>query len=103
MGNPFILRSYRELLRLIARLPKQEQHQGLQQARSELRKNAAVSEEQAADLNRILVGKISFLRMKVPRFARDAGKVGAATFVVREGKVVEGVGRTLGNRCARTI
>jgi hypothetical protein len=65
-----------------------------------MKENAAVSEEQAADLHRLLVGKIAFLRMKVPRLPRDAGKIGSATFVVREGKVVEGVGRTLGTRYA---
>ena len=104
MSAPFVLRSYRELLRLIARLPTvPERTDALTQARQGMRQNQSACEEEVADLHRQLVSKIQFLRMKVPRLRRDADKVGFAKYVVRDGKVVEGTGRTAGARCASTL
>lgn len=101
MASPHILRSYRELFRLIKRLPEEAERQAARlQAQVEMRKHAHAEQEQAADLHRVLVSKISFLRMRVPKMARDAGKVGVGKYVVRDGKVVEGVGESAGIRCA---
>ena len=101
MVNTFVLRSYRELCKLIRRLPTEvEQHAARVQAQSGMRKHAEANEEQVADLHRVLVGKISFLRMRVPRLPRDAGRVGVGHFVVREGKVVEGAGESPATRRA---
>jgi hypothetical protein len=58
-----------------------------------MRTHAEACEEKVADLHRQLIGKISFLRMKVPKVARDASAVGVGTYVVRDGKVVEGRAR----------
>lgn len=104
MSGPYVLRSYRELLRLVARLPTEPERQAaLSQAQQGMRKHQSACEEEVADLHRKLVSKVQFLRMKVPRLRRDDGKVGAAKFVVRDGKVVEGMGRTAGARCAVLI
>eukprot|EP00892_Ulva_mutabilis_P000593 jgi/Ulvmu1/10534/UM064_0072.1 len=85
-----ILRSYRELVRLLLRLPSNERADGLQQARKAMREHETATDEQVADLHRILVSKICFLRMKVPKYHRDASAVGSGHYVVRDGKVVSG-------------
>jgi hypothetical protein len=101
MVNRPVIRSFRELCRLISRLPTDaERRAASEQARSEMRKNSAACAEEVADLHRVLVSKISFLRMKVPKLARDAGKVGTGRYVVRDGEVVEGTAKSSGTRCA---
>lgn len=99
-----VLSSYRELCRLIRRLPTQsERNSALKQAHQEMRAHDSAGDEEAADLHRVLVSKISVLRMKVPRSARDAGKVGVGRFVVRDGRVVEGEGQHSSDRCMPTL
>lgn len=90
-----VRRSYRELVRLIHRLPTSERDAALAKAREEMIRNASACDEEVADLHRALVGRICFLRMKVPKQARDASAVGVGHFVVRDGKVVEGRGKIL--------
>lgn len=86
-----VLSHYRELLRLVRRLPTAHERRGAEgEARAAMRAQVAAGPEEAADLARVLVGKISFLRMKVPRASRDAGRVGVGRYVVRNGSVVEG-------------
>ena len=68
MASVHVLRSYRELFRLIKRLPVDAERQAARlQAQTEMRKHAQASDEQVSDLHRILVSKISFLRMRVPK------------------------------------
>eukprot|EP01025_Chloroclados_australasicus_P043493 TRINITY_DN4659_c0_g1_i1.p3 TRINITY_DN4659_c0_g1~~TRINITY_DN4659_c0_g1_i1.p3 ORF type:complete len:134 (+),score=15.29 TRINITY_DN4659_c0_g1_i1:127-528(+) len=91
MSRNAVLRSYRELVRVIARLPsKSEQSAALKQAKAEVLQHATAPEEQVADLLRVMVSKIAFLRMKVPRRPRDAGRIGVGHYIVRDGNVVEG-------------
>jgi hypothetical protein len=90
-----VRRSYRELVRLINRLPRLERDAALVQAREEMIKHSSACDEEVADLHRALVSKICFLRMKVPKQARDASAVGVGHFVVRDGRVVEGRGKVL--------
>jgi hypothetical protein len=95
-----ILRHYRELRRLVRRLPNACERRAAEcEAREAMRAKADVGPEEAADLARVLVGTISFLRMKVPRLSRDVGRIGAGNFVVRDGKVVEGRAAPM-ERCA---
>ena len=92
--------SFRELCRLVKRLPTDaERAAAMEQAKGEMRKHADAGPEQVADLHRVLVAKISFLRMKVPKLSRDSGKVGTGHYVVRDGNVVEGTGASAGTRC----
>lgn len=95
-----VRRSYRELVRLIHRLPTSERYAALVKARDEMKRHSSACDEEVADLHRSLVSKICFLRMKVPKQARDASAVGVGHFVVREGKIVEGRGKILEPRYA---
>ena len=90
-----VRRSYRELVRLIHRLPPSERNAALFKARDEMTRHDNACDEEVADLHRALVSKICFLRMKVPKQARDASAVGVGHFIVREGKVVEGRGKII--------
>lgn len=90
-----IQRSFRELVRLIHRLPRAERDAALIKAKEEMIKHSEACDEEVADLHRTLVSKICFLRMKVPKHTRDASAVGVGHYVVREGKVVEGRGKIL--------
>ena len=72
----------------------------MQQARSEMRAHADAGVEEAADRHRMLVSKIAYLRMRVPKRSRDAGKVGVGRFIVRDGQVVEGDGQQSVDKCA---
>ena len=85
-----MLRSYRELVRLLYRLPSNERGNGLHQAREAMRDHTTATQEEVADLHRALVSKICFMRMKVPKRHRDASAIGSGHYVVREGKVVSG-------------
>jgi hypothetical protein len=98
MTRAAVLSAYKELLRLITRLPDGEKISALREARDGMRLNRSASEEHVADLLRVLISKIGFLRMKVPKRPRDAGALGYGTYVVRDGKVVEGKA-CKGTRC----
>lgn len=89
--TPHVLRHYREFLRLLRRLPSVvERRAAVKEAHTHMREQRGAEPERAADLARILVAKISFLRTKVPKLPRDTGRVGVGHYVVRDGKVVEG-------------
>lgn len=94
-----ILRSYRELVRLLFRLPSIERVNALQQARQAMRENVTASVEEIADLHRVLVSKICFVRMKVPKRHRDASAIGSGHYVVRDGTVVSGRANHFTARC----
>ena len=88
-----ILRSYRELVYLIKRLPEQQQIAALAEAKATVRSNRTVSKEsEASELQKIMVSKIGFLRMTQPRNSKDR-YAKAGVYVVRDGEVVEGRGR----------
>ena len=83
-----ILRSYRELVHLVKRLPKDKQAQALSQAQKEIRANQGESDDgKISDMHKRLVGKIGFLRMTLPKLKDRFTKSG--TFVLRDGRLVE--------------
>lgn len=84
-----ILRTYRELVYVVGRLPKGSRHKDLSEVKAKIRANrSAIDEAEVSDLHKQLVGKIGFLRLAHPRIAGDR-YAGAGTFVVRDGIVVE--------------
>ena len=83
-----ILRSYRELVFLARRLPKEKQLQALTQAKLEIRANKDEPDQgKASDMHKKLVGKVGFLRMTLPK-QRDRYTT-SGTFVLRDGTLVE--------------
>ena len=85
-----VLRSYKELLTLIKRLPAPAKAEALQNARSSMRQHAAEQDEaKASDLHKELVAKIGFLRMTTPRRVGEPSRPGAGTFVLRKGELVQ--------------
>ena len=84
----YMLRSYRELLSLIKRLPADQQAQALQEARQQMRSNALETDAlKLSDMHKQLVGRVSFLRSVTPRTHTDRRASGS--FVYRGGKLVE--------------
>ena len=85
-----VLRSYRELLRLIQRLPTEKIPAALQEARSALKANKSETNALlASDMHKKLVGRIGYLRMSTPRQPGDRHSK-AGTYVLRNGELVEG-------------
>jgi len=96
-----VLRAYRELLGLIHRLPEAQRGSALAEARQSMRQHAAEADEgQQQDLLKQLAAKISFLRTITPRKPGEISAMGSSHYVMRDGKLVEGVGRTAGTRWA---
>lgn len=84
-----ILRSYRELVYLIRRLPEGSNRAALTEARQEIYKNKDVQDEtKLTELHKILTSKIGFLRLSQPRRAGDK-YAKAGKFVLRDGKLTE--------------
>lgn len=99
MQRTRILVAYRELLRLIARLPGDQRPKALQDARSTMRQRMAVADPaQQSDHFKELAAKISFLKMVTPRLPGDASSIGAGHWVLRRGELVPGTGQTAGTR-----
>ncbi|KAK3268127.1 hypothetical protein CYMTET_23353 [Cymbomonas tetramitiformis] len=89
MARSVVLSSYRELLRLIRRLPQSQQAPSLHEARSTIRLNLNEQDEsKVMDMHKILVGKISFIRMSTRRRINE--NRGSGIFVLRDGELVEG-------------
>jgi hypothetical protein len=84
-----LLRSYRELVYLIKRLPDTQRIAALAEAKIAVRTNKDVSNEsEASELHKLLVSKIGFLRMTQPRHSKDR-YAKAGIFVVRDGELIE--------------
>ncbi len=95
-----VLSGYRQLLRLIYRLPDASQrHSGLQEAARTLRERRTCddAEKHLAHLKE-LAARTAFLRVITPRRPSDAAQA-TGRFVLREGKLVEGAGEAPGSRC----
>lgn len=91
-----VLSKYRELLRLISRLPDQKKTDALAEARTLIRaRRAETNPEQLLQHQKELSSKIGFLRIVTPR---RPGEVGAGSFVVRDGHLVQGSGELKGAR-----
>lgn len=80
----------REFLELNRRLPAEQAKQNLAQLRDRARQVRDTADAAAqVDALKELVAKTSFLRIMAPRRAGDR-TVTATTYIVRDGKVVEG-------------
>lgn len=85
-----ILRCYRELLSLINRLPPDKKQMALQEARSNMKANSGeLDPMKASDMHKDLVARISFLKIATPRLPGDKSRIGAGTFVLRDGSLVQ--------------
>mmetsp|Transcript_7369 Transcript_7369/g.14510 ORF Transcript_7369/g.14510 Transcript_7369/m.14510 type:complete len:144 (-) Transcript_7369:79-510(-) len=92
--------NYRELLRLIARLPAKEQPEAFKEARNTVRSRKNEEDPQKKlDYFKELASKIGYLRMVTPRRPRDSER-GSGRYVIRDGKLVEGDGGSKGSRVA---
>lgn len=94
-----VLRAYRELLGLVRRLPEAQRASALAEARQTMRQHASeTSDDRQHELFKQLAAKISFLRAVTPRRPGEVSSIGAGHYVMRDGKLVEGAGRTSGTR-----
>lgn len=91
-----VLNSYRTLLRLISRLPKAQRESAFREARTttKSRKDDTNPESCLAYLKE-MAAKIGYLRIVTPK---RHGDVTQATYVMRDGKLVEGHGHDKGTR-----
>lgn len=97
-----VLRAYRELLKLVKRLPGDQRAKSWQEARATVRQHVGEADPvRQADLLKELVAKISFLRVITPRIPGEKSAVGAGHWVLRNGELVEGEGAVAGTRCVR--
>jgi len=99
-NSQLVLREYRQLLRLIARIPKREQKaQMVSEARSTIRSHRSeANPAKQLDLRKLLAAKISFLRVVTPKPPGTASDIESGHFVIRDGNLVEGTGSTAGKR-----
>jgi hypothetical protein len=94
-----VLATYRELISLIRRLPKEQQKSALEDARSKMRQHGNETDPALQlELFERLTAKLSFLRMITPRKPGETSMRGTGKFVLRNGELVEGEGRSAGTR-----
>lgn len=87
-GN--ILRSYRELLTLLKRLPTNSQIAAGKEAKAKILAHCdETNAVKITDLHKQLVAKISFLRLTTTRRPGEKLRQGSGTFVLRKGGLVE--------------
>lgn len=87
-GN--ILRSYREFLTLLQRLPKNAYLSARQEAKAKILTHRNETDSlKITNLHKELVAKISFLRMTTNRRPGERHRSSSGTFVLREGELVE--------------
>lgn len=85
-----VLRSYRELLTVLQRLPKSSYASEVQRAKHEIRQHRSETDAvKVSDLHKRLVARISFLRMTTIRRPGEAQKQGSGVFVLRDGALVQ--------------
>jgi hypothetical protein len=94
------LAAYRELLRLLRRLPEPQRAPSAASARAELRRGVALTGEAAREAVARLESRVAFLRMATPRApgGGSGSSSGGGTYVLRDGRLVEGRGRSAGAR-----
>ena len=85
-----ILRSYRELLTLLQRLPRDAQLSASKEAKARIRDHRKETDSlKITDLHKQLVARLSFLRMTTNRRPGERRQSTSGTFVMREGELVE--------------
>ncbi|WIA14010.1 hypothetical protein OEZ85_002570 [Tetradesmus obliquus] len=97
--KPQVLSRYRELLRLIQRLPSSKAAAARAEAQQTIRQrqHEADPEQQLQHLKE-LAAKIGFLRITTPR--RPGEALDSGSFVLRDGQLVKGSGEQKGTRAA---
>ena len=95
-----VLAGYREILKLIKRLPAAQQNAVYDEVRQNMRRHAQERDPASQlDLMKRLTAKISFLRTITPRKPGDkSSTLGTGTYVIRDGKLVQGTGQGMGKR-----
>lgn len=95
--KPQVLSRYRELLRLIQRLPSSKAAAARAEAQQTIRQrqHEADPEQQLQHLKE-LAAKIGFLRITTPR--RPGEALDSGSFVLRDGQLVKGSGEQKGTR-----
>lgn len=92
-----VITRYRELLRLIRRLPEQKAAAARAEAATAVRQHRDEADPEAQlRYLKDLVARISFLRITTPR--RPGEPLGGGTYVLRDGELVEGAGEEKGGR-----
>jgi hypothetical protein len=93
-----VLGRYRELLRLLQRLPDRQKLGAFEEARSTIRQRKDESNpHKALEYQKELVARISFLKITTPR---PVGRVlEAGKYVFRKGEWVQGEAEGKGTRC----
>lgn len=92
-----VLSHYRQLIRLIRRLPADKAAAAQEEARAAMRERSGERDPlRAHDHLKELAARVSFLRMTTPRPAGEP--VGSGRFVFRGGEWVEGEGEDKGAR-----
>ncbi len=87
-GN--ILRSYRELLTLLKRLPNDAQSAAGKEAKNEILAHKHETDSlKITDLHKQLIAKISFLRMTTTRRPGERSIQASGIFILRGGDLVE--------------
>lgn len=85
-----ILRSYRELLTLLKRLPGDSQLTAGKEAKARILTHRDETDSlKVTELHKQLVAKISFLRMTTTRRPGEKSRQASGTFILREGDLVE--------------
>ena len=85
------LRKYKQILRLIKRLPQKESEDAMKQLRAEMKQNSSVSSIESEILREKMDNKIRYLKMVTPRQPGDSSNLDEVSYyVVRDGKVVKG-------------
>lgn len=84
-----ILRSYRELLTLLKRLPATAERSEHSRAKREILRHRHEQDViKISDLHKQLVAKVSFLRMTTTRRPGEVQRQASGTFVLRDGALV---------------
>lgn len=93
-----VLSRYRELLRIIRRLPEEKAAAARAEAQQTMRQHMAETDpELQLKYVKDLVARISFLRITTPRKAGET--IGGGSYVLRNGELVQGAGEDRGTRC----
>eukprot|EP00775_Hariotina_reticulata_P010058 gene10058-10213_t len=102
MQNPQraqVLARYRELLQLIKRLSPDAAASARAEAQQTIRQRSKVTDPETQLLHlKELIARISFLRITTPRPVGE--RIGAGSYVLRDGELVSGTGEEKGNRVA---
>ena len=96
-----VISQLRALVRLLRCLPEEKKATSLAEARFLFRLRAGEKDNQKAlDHQKELASKIAYLRIITPK--QQSGPTSTGTYVLREGKLVEGSGEARGSRSVPT-